>query len=96
MYLNIEVTEGRDKRTFSELSYHANNPKNGARSLYSANDVKLSSGSTRKEEHVVTSSTRINMSTCIVDLNAPTIEVGFDGPSDSTSLQLLGSKTYSN
>ncbi|XP_074564234.1 uncharacterized protein LOC141820782 [Curcuma longa] len=96
VYIDIDDTEGSNKKFFSELSYSAKDPKNGACSLYFENDVKPSLGSTHKEDHnVVTSPTHTNMSTDIVDLNAPTNDVDFGGPSDSTSVQFLGLRMQS-
>ncbi|KAG6505797.1 hypothetical protein ZIOFF_038162 [Zingiber officinale] len=96
VYIDIDDTEGSNKKNFSEHSYSAKDPKNGACSLYFENDVKLSLGSTHKEDHnVVNSPIHTNMSTDIVNLNAPTTDVDFGGPSDSASVQFLGSRMQS-
>ncbi|CAL9078081.1 unnamed protein product [Musa acuminata var. zebrina] len=96
VYIDVEDTDGAGQMSTVESSHSASIFKNRNCSLYE-NDVKLTLGNARTEEHQIPNSpTQVGISACsTVDLNKPTTEICCESPENSASVQLFGLKSRS-
>ncbi|XP_042449564.1 uncharacterized protein LOC122034385 isoform X2 [Zingiber officinale] len=95
VYMDIEGTDGFQKKNIAEPTNDATTPKNGTFYVLPDNGMKLTLQSDEVNHQVTNLTKQIGRSACImVDLNKPSTKISFESPSNSASNQLLGTKPH--
>ncbi|XP_074568551.1 uncharacterized protein LOC141825072 [Curcuma longa] len=95
VHLDIEDTDGSQKKNIAEPTNDATISKNGTFYVHPDNGMKLTLQSDEVNRQVTNLTKQICRSACImVDLNKPSTKISFESPSNSASHRLLGTKPH--